>query len=134
MQPFKDDIEKELDLEIGRYIMLEDDLTKLKHSYETFKDVSKDKIISMMKTLDLNSFGKVKRVLKRVYPPTTVEELKNLFNDNSLADLIVVSVDVDKTFDNLMIKGGFSEQLAKKYISMFTELNQLQYEELEIKK
>jgi len=127
-------METELSDEIRKHNMFVRDRDRFQNVYETYRLVSKEKILNIFKMLKINKFENVKMTKKKVLPLLTVEELKTAFNDKSMIDLVVVKVDVDETIRNIQLKHGYSEKIAKGFLNLLLELKEYEVEELEILK
>lgn len=123
---------KELDEEIRKYKLYCEDLEKSTNTFETYKMISRDKILSMFSILNLKSRNGVKVDNKKLLSLVTVEELRNAFNDKSMADLVVVKVDLQKTIENMKYKLGFSENITKGFLDLLLELYEIEYDDLKI--
>lgn len=123
---------KELDEEIRKYKLYCEDLEKSTNTFETYKMISRDKILSMFSILNLKSRNGVKVENKKLLSLVTVEELRNAFNDKSMADLVVVKVDLQKTIENMKYKLGFSENITKGFLDLLLELYEFDYDDLKI--
>lgn len=123
---------KELDEEIRKYKLYCEDLEKSTNTFETYKMISRDKILSMFSILNLKSRNGVKVENKKLLSLVTVEELRNAFNDKSMADLVVVKVDLQKTIENMKYKLGFSENITKGFLDLLLELYEIEYDDLKI--
>lgn len=123
---------KELDEEIRKYKLYCEDLEKSTNTFETYKMISRDKILSMFSILNLKSRNGVKVENKKLLSLVTVEELRNAFNDKSMADLVVVKVDLQKTIENMKYKLGFSENITKGFLDLLLELYEFEYDDLKI--
>lgn len=123
---------KELDEEIRKYKLYCEDLEKSTNTFETYKMISRDKILSMFSILNLKSRNGVKVENKKLLSLVTVEELRNAFNDKSMADLVVVKVDLQKTIENMKYKLGFNENIVKGFLDLLLELYEFDYDDLKI--
>lgn len=123
---------KELDEEIRKYKLYCEDLEKSTNTFETYKMISRDKILSMFSILNLKSRNGVKVENKKLLSLVTVEELRNAFNDKSMADLVVVKVDLQKTIENMKYKLGFNENIVKGFLDLLLELYEFEYDDLKI--
>lgn len=123
---------KELDEEIRKYKLYCEDLEKSTNTFETYKMISRDKILSMFSILNLKSRNGVKVENKKLLSFVTVEELRNAFNDKSMADLVVVKVDLQKTIENIKYKLGFNENIVKGFLDLLLELYEIEYDDLKI--
>lgn len=123
---------KELDEEIRKYKLYCEDLEKSTNTFETYKMISRDKILSMFSILNLKSRNGVKVDNKKLLSLVTVEELRNAFNDKSMADLVVVKVDLQKTIENMKYKLGFNENIVKGFLDLLLELYEFEYDDLKI--
>lgn len=123
---------KELDEEIRKYKLYCEDLEKSTNTFETYKMISRDKILSMFSILNLKSRSGVKVEKEKLLSLVTVEELRNAFNDKSMADLVVVKVDLQKTIENIKYKLGFSESITKGFLDLLLELYEIEYDDLKI--
>ena len=122
----------ELDEEIRKYKLYCEDLEKTKNTFETYKTISAEKILSMFELLDLESRNGVKKISEKVLSLVTVEELRNAFNDKTMANLVVVKVDVQKTIENMKYKLGYSESIVKGFLDLLLELYEFEYDDLKI--
>ena len=122
----------ELDEEIRKYKLYCEDLEKTKNTFETYKSISRDKILSMFSMLDIQSRNGVKIEKEKLLSLVTVEELQNAFNDKSMADLVVVKVDLEKTIENMKYKLGYNENIVKGFLDLLLELYEFEYDDLKI--
>lgn len=122
----------ELEEEIRKYKLYCEDLTKTKNTFETYKDISKEKILSLFSILDIDKYSGVKKIREKVLSLVTIEELRNAFNDKSMADLVVVKVDLDKTIENMKYKLGYNENIVKGFLDLLLELYEFEYDDLKI--
>lgn len=122
----------ELDEEIRKYKLYCEDLEKTKNTFETYKSISRDKILSMFSMLDIQSRNGVKIEKEKLLSLVTVEELQNAFNDKTMANLVVVKVDVQKTIENMKYKLGYSESIVKGFLDLLLELYEIEYDDLKI--
>ena len=122
----------ELDEEIRKYKLYCEDLEKTKNTFETYKDISKEKILSLFSILDIDKYSGVKKIREKILSLVTIEELRNAFNDKSMADLVVVKVDLDKTIENMKYKLGYNENIVKGFLDLLLELYEFEYDDLKI--
>ena len=127
-------LEEQLSKEIKKYKMYDEDLKRYHNIYENYKNLTRDIIVGIMKASDTQEFEGVKLVKKKVMPPISVEELKECFNDKSMADLVVVNVDIEKSIDNIMLRNGYNENIARGILDLLFELKEYEIFDLEIKK
>ncbi len=127
-------IKTELSKEIRKYLMYCEDLKRFNNVYQNYKNLSEDKIIDFMKSLDVQKHDNVKLVKHKYLRDVSVKEIRQAFNDKSMADLVVVKVDVEKTIENIKLKNGHSEKIAKGLLELLLELYELEVEKIEVLK
>ena len=125
---------EELGKEIDKFIELNKDLSKTSNLFTNYIDISKSNIIGLLKFLKMGKYKGVKFVKRKVLPSITVEELKDCFNDPSMADLVVVDVNLEKTVENIKLKKGYNDRIARGIVSLLVELKEYEIEDLEILK
>jgi hypothetical protein len=125
---------EELGKEIDKFIELNKDLSKTSNLFTNYIDISKSNIIGLLKFLKMEKYKGVKFVKRKILPSITVEELKDCFNDPSMADLVVVDVNLEKTVENIKLKKGYNDRIARGIVSLLVELKEYEIEDLEILK
>lgn len=126
-------LHEQLKNEIRKYIEIDNDIKKFNNKYTMFKEGIEENIFKLMDLLDLKSYDKIKIVEEKPLIEATYDELKNKYNGDSIVDLLVVRVDIEKTIENIMIKKGYNETIARKVVSKLNDSPTL-IRSLEIKK
>lgn len=127
-------MEKELQEEIRKYKMLVEDRFKNLNMFDNYIQLSKHRVLDLMKVLKLEEYQGVKRVLKPVTKFLTIEEILSHFDDIQIVSMLVCKLDFEKTVDNIMIKKGYSRSMAEAIVRNIKQIYEYQTEELEIKK
>lgn len=127
-------LKEQLKEEIRKYKLYDTDLKRYQNLYQNYRDSTKQNVINIMDMLGIDKMDGVKITRKKVMPSIDVKKLKECFNDESMADLIVVNVDIEKSIENIMLKNGYNRHIAKGILELLLELNEYQIDELEILK
>jgi predicted transcriptional regulator len=114
--------------------MLQEDRFKKLNIYDNYIQLSKHKILDLMKVLKLEEYQGVKRILKPETKNLTIEEIMLQFTDVEIVKLLVCNLDLKKTVDNVMIRKGYSRAMAEAIVRNIKQMYEYQIEELEIKK
>lgn len=126
-------LHEQLKNEIRKYIEIDNDIKKFNNKYTMFKESVEENILELMDLLDLKSYDKIKIIEEKPLIEASYDELKNKYNGDSIVDLLVVRVDIEKTIENIMIKKGYNETIARKVVSKLND-NPTLIRRLEIKK
>ena len=130
----KAEVMQELEEEIRKYKLLEEDRFRNINKYDTYISISKRKILDIMRLLDLEKCNGVKRTIVPMTKFLTIEEIKSQFSDEEIANLVVCKVDLEETRNNIMLKHGFSRSVADAILRNIKENYEYKIEELEILK
>jgi hypothetical protein len=131
---FEENLKSELSKEIKRYKMLETDERAFVAKWNNYKAISSEKIISLMRDLKISQYEGLRLEQRSDNRPMTVEELKTLFNDESMIDNLVVEIDIEKTLENLSIKKGYSDAIVRQFKQVLLDGFTYKYITLEITK
>lgn len=126
-------LHEQLKNEIRKYIEIDNDIKKFNNKYTMFKESVEENILKLMDLLNLKSHDKIKIIEEKPLIEASYDELKNKYNGDSIVDLLVVRVDIEKTIENIMIKKGYAEPIARKVVSKLNDSPML-IRRLEIKK
>jgi hypothetical protein len=116
--------------------------TKLASQYKTLNDsvnynnnikneIGK-KLIQLMVLNGIDRIDGVKVNKVNHVKNVTVEELKQLFNEESIADYIVVNVDLKATARNLSVNSGLNQDFVNKLLDVIKKLSYNETYELEV--
>lgn len=116
--------------------------TKLASQYKTLNDsvnynnnikneIGK-KLIQLMVLNGIDRIDGVKVNKVSHVKNVTVEELKQLFNEESIADYIVVNVDLKATARNLSVNSGLNQDFVNKLLDVIKKLSYNETYELEV--
>lgn len=96
-----------------------------------FSNIKKE-LIALMKLekIDKVESESVKLVEESLLEQLQISEVLKCFNSNEIADYVVVSVNLNKTRNNLKIKLGFNDDLIDKVIERLKEKTTLKTHEL----
>ena len=125
---------QELKREIVKYKRLVKDLQSMKNSYETYMEICKTKILDLMDFLEIDNLDNVRKTKRRMLPAMTVKQLRNLFNDKDISDLVVARIDVDASIDHFKLMHGYSDAMIKNTFDIVLSNFELEYDELEVTK
>ena len=126
--------EKELKEEIRKYKLVVQDIQRFNVQYGNFQDNTKERILQLMKELDIDKMDGVKKVKTKILPKLSVEKIRSAFNDKDMANLVVVDVDIEKTIENIVLRHGYSNAIAKSFLTLLLELHEFEYENLGVLK
>lgn len=118
------------------------EVTKLASQYKTLNDsvnynnnikneIGK-KLIQLMVLNGIDRIDGVKVNKVSHVKNITVEELKQLFNEESIADYIVVNVDLKATARNLSVNSGLNQDFVNKLLDVIKKLSYNETYELEV--
>lgn len=116
--------------------------TKLASQYKTLNDsvnynnnikneIGK-KLIQLMVLNGIDRIDGVKVNKVNHVKNVTIEELKQLFNEESIADYIVVNVDLKATARNLSVNSGLNQDFVNKLLDVIKKLSYNETYELEV--
>jgi hypothetical protein len=114
--------EKNLKDNIRKYEMLVDDIRKFNARHNYYLDNIEHEIIEDMKSLGIDTYGKVRLEQESIPQPIDIKTLKEQFNDKDMIDYIVGRIDKEQTIENIKIKNGFSNHIAKGYLELLENL------------
>lgn len=89
--------EKSLNLILKQYLTLDN----LIEEYKQRQDILKNKLIDMYELFDIDKHQNVKLIHRTNEVKMTIQEFKELFNDDVLTDYLVVDLDVEGSLDSL---------------------------------
>lgn len=113
--------EKTLKDNIKKYKMLLDDIRRFNARHNYFLDAIEYEILQDMKELGLKAFDSITVEQENIPQAIDIKSLKERFNDKDMIDYIVVRVDKELTIENIKIKNGFSNNIAKGYLQMLED-------------
>ena len=128
----KDSALKELENEIRKFNLYVSDFKKFHNTYDTYREICKDRILQLMDYLEIDKMGNIKRTKRRVLPSLTIKEIKQSFQDETISDLIVANVDIEKTLENIKLFYGYPDKIAKGVLELLLENKEYEYEDIEV--
>jgi len=135
MNDIKKSQEKSLNELIARY----KDLSRNIELQTNFKATIGRQIMDMFELLDLKYKDNVRIEEKVNMKVVSMRQVKKLLNlpideEEKMFNNIMISVDIDKTIDNMIFLNGMAEPMAKKFGERLKDLQESKYIELEIGK
>lgn len=128
------ELKKELDDNIAKLKELYIDLDKKNNLYQNYIYKTKHDILGIFRLLNIEKYGGVKAILKPKMKSLTVENVMMSFSDIEIAKMVVCDINVEKTIENITLKLGYSENMAKSVLRNLLENYEYKTEDLEILK
>jgi hypothetical protein len=123
---------KELGEEIAKLKELKLDKQKLTNLYDNFIRISERNILDQMNILRISEYDGAKRTLTPQIKSLSIEQIKKQFLDESLADLVVCDINIEKTIDNMTLRLGHSRNMAKSLLRTLLEAYEYKMESIEV--
>lgn len=124
----EESIKKEVTKLASQYKTLNDSVN---YNYNIKNEIGK-KLIQLMVLNGIDRIDGVKVNKVSHVKNITVEELKQLFNEESIADYIVVNVDLKATARNLSVNSGLNQDFVNKLLDVIKKLSYNETYELEV--